>query len=192
MYFINRVFIALVVAIATALSMSCSKGEIKSAAPASNENKTSVNANQAPANTKVPTAADNTTSPAAAPATPADAYKAAYQARKSKDVAALKRLFAKDILDFFTMLGNLEEKDKKTLDQMLLELCEKPQAPTAEVRNEKITGDKATAQYLDEKGGWTTMDFVKEDGQWKLSIGKMEEDDNVGPSFKKPAGAKKK
>ena len=128
------------------------------------------NANQA-ANTATPAQANTSTS---STGTPTDAYKAAYQARKSKDVAALKKLLSKDMLEFFTMIASFDEKKKQTLDDMLMELCEKPQAASDETRNEKVNGDKATLEYLDEKGGWDTMDFIKEDGAWKLTVEKAD------------------
>ena len=106
--------------------------------------------------------------------TPTDAYKAAYTARKNKDIDGLKKVLSKDILEFFTMMGDADDKNKKSLDDMLRELCDRPQAATAEARNEKIDGDKATIEYLDETGGWGSMDFVKEDGVWKLTIDKAD------------------
>ncbi len=76
---------------------------------------------------------------------------------------------SKDALEFFTMMG---KEEGKTLDDGLKDLIERPLAKTAETRNEKIDGDKATLEYLDEKGGWSPMDFIKEDGAWKLTIPK--------------------
>ena len=76
---------------------------------------------------------------------------------------------SKDILDFLTEMG---KDDKKTLDDMLKNLCDKPQAPTDESRNEKIDGDTATIEYPDESGKWTTMQFEKVGNEWKMSIPK--------------------
>lgn len=135
-------------------------------------NKAVTNANTA-VNAATPAAANATTDEAG---TPTAAYKAAYAARKNKDVAALKKLMSKDILEFFTEISGLGEK-KQTVDDLLKELCEKPQAATAEARNEKINGNKATIEYLDENGGWSPMEFVKEDGAWKLTIEKPEKGD---------------
>lgn len=100
-------------------------------------------------------------------ASPTEAYKTAFAARQKKDVKALKRVLSKDMLDFFAMMG---ESEKKTIDEELTELAEKPQAKTNESRNEKITGDRATLEYPDEQGKWKTMDFVKENGEWKLTF----------------------
>jgi len=102
-------------------------------------------------------------------ATPTDTYKTAYAARKNKNLALLKRVFTKDALAFLKDMAGIE---KKTLDDQLKELTEKPQAATAETRNEKVNGNRATLQYLDEQAQWTTMDFSKEGNEWKIDIPK--------------------
>lgn len=168
-------FDLLALAIAATLSLSvasCQKAANANTASNQAGNAVAVNASSA-ANTAAPVAADTSTNSIA---TPTNAYKAAYAARKNKDVPALKKLMSKDIIEFFTELGGMGDK-KQTLDELLFELCEKPQAPTAEARNEKIDGDTATIEYLDEKGGWSTMDFIKEDGGWKLTIPKFDKSD---------------
>ena len=144
-------------------------------------NQPAANANQA-ANTATPEADNTSTS---STGTPTDTYKAAYTARKNKDIAALKKLMAKDILEFLTDIGSAENK---TLDDELKEMCKRPQAATSEARNEKINGDKAKIEYLDENGKWQTMDFVKEDGAWKLTIDK---DDKGSPDDDKDEKDKK-
>lgn len=162
----------IVLSVAAALSLSvasCQKADNTNTV--SNKATNAVVANASPvANAATPVAADTSTT---STATPTDAYKAAYAARKNKDVPGLKKLMSKDIMEFFTEISGLGEK-KQTIDELLMELCEKPQAPTAEARNEKIDGDHATIEYLDEKGDWSTMDFVKEGGGWKLTIPKMD------------------
>jgi len=109
-------------------------------------------------------------------ATPTDAYKTAYELRRKKDIAGLKKVMSKDVLEFLTLMG---QDHKKSLDDMLREMTEKPQAPNAEVRNEKIKGDRAELEYLTETGGWKTMDFEKVDGKWLMSF----------PKADKPAGS---
>lgn len=115
-------------------------------------------------------------------ATPTEAYKTAYAAREKKDLAGLKRTLSKDIIDFFEMMA---EAEKKTFEDELKELTTKPQAPTDESRNEKITGDTATLEYPDENGKWKTMDFIKEGNDWKLTIPKAKPGD-VEVTTKKP------
>ncbi len=105
-------------------------------------------------------------------ATPTDAYKTAWAVRDRKDVAGMKKVLSKDILDFLTEMG---KGDGKSLDDEIKAIFEKPQAKTAEARNEKITGDEATIEYLNENGEWKTMEFVKENGVWKMALGKMDQ-----------------
>ena len=104
-------------------------------------------------------------------ATPTDTYKTAYHARKNKDIVTLKRTMTKDALGFITEMAGI---DKKTLDDQLKELTEKPQAASAETRNEKINGNRATLEYLDEKGKWVVMDFSKEGNEWKIDLPKAQ------------------
>jgi hypothetical protein len=98
---------------------------------------------------------------------PTETYKLAYKYRKEKNIEGLKSVFAADVIDFLTEMGKSE---KKSVDNELRDLCEKPQWSTDESRNEKITGDRATIEYRDEDGDWKTMDMVKEDGKWKLGF----------------------
>jgi DNA uptake protein ComE-like DNA-binding protein len=102
-------------------------------------------------------------------ATPTDTYKAGYAARQQKDLALLKRVLSKEAQEFLADIG---KDEKKTLDDQLRELADKPQAKTAETKNEKINGNRATLEYLDEDGKWVTMDFVKEGPEWKIDLPK--------------------
>jgi len=113
-----------------------------------------------------PASTDAKTDVAFSLATPTDAYKTAYDCRKRKDIECLKKVMSKDIQDFLVSMG---EDDKKSLDTMLKELCERPQAATNESRNEAITGSTATIEYPDENGEWHTMDFEKVDAGWQMS-----------------------
>jgi hypothetical protein len=132
--------------------------------PAANS---AANANQTSADKPVANKTETEKPASSSLATPSDAYKAAYNARQKKDLEGLKKVMSKDALEFFTMMG-----DGKTPDEGLKQLIERPQAATAETRNEKISGDKATLEYLSEKGTWGPMDFVKEGADWKLTIPK--------------------
>lgn len=100
-------------------------------------------------------------------ATPTDAYRMAYELRAKKDVAGMKKMMSKDVLEFLTMVG---EEEKKSLDDEIATMFDKPQAKTPQTRNEKISGDHASLEYLDGDGDWKTMDFEKEDGIWKMSF----------------------
>ena len=129
-----------------------------------NANQPAANANQPAANKPETPAADANLSPGNSMNSPTETYKVFYAAKQKKDIEGLKKVLSKDALKFFTMMG-----DGKT-ENGLKQLADSPQAKTAESRNEKINGDKATLEYLDEKGGWSPMDFVKEDGSWKLDV----------------------
>jgi len=134
------------------------------------ETNTNIAVNTTTVNSSTANTANTATAPAtttAEPGSPTAAYHAAYTARKNKDIAALKALMSKDIIEFFELVG---KEEKKSVDDMLKELAERRQAETSEARNEKISGDKATIEYLDEEGNWRPMDFIKEDGKWKLTL----------------------
>lgn len=130
------------------------------------------NAGNTTANTANKTVTNNAT-PSAPPAaygslaTPTETYKTAFASRKKGDIAVLKTVFSKDILEFFEMMG---EEEKKTVDDMLKEMVKEPQGPNDEVRNEKITGDTATLEYRKDETTWKTMDFIKEGNDWKMTI----------------------
>jgi hypothetical protein len=137
------------------------------------------NTNSAASSAATPAAAATTqpeaVKPATAPAngaslaTPTDTYKTGYAARQKKDLGGLKLVMSRNALEFLTMMGT---EEKKSIDDQLTELAEQPQAATAETRNEKINGDRASLEYLNEKGGWSHMDFVKEGADWKIDLPK--------------------
>lgn len=168
---VNRSAFILAAALALASATAC---QTSTQTGNGNSNTYATNTTTQPAaNANQPTAAPKTEeSPAASSgslATPTEAYKTGYAARKNKDIAGLKRVLSKEALDFLTEVG---KEEKKTLDDQLRALADRPQAATAETRNEKIDGDTATLEYLNDKGGWSTMDLVKEDGGWKIGLPK--------------------
>lgn len=112
-------------------------------------------------------------------ATPTDAYKTAYAMRENKDVEGMKKVMSKDVMDFLTDMG---KEEKKSLDDEIKEMFDRPQAKTPEYKDEKITGDTATLQYKDETGEWRTMDFVKDGSDWKLTIPKADKAGADGPA----------
>jgi hypothetical protein len=120
-------------------------------------------ATEQPATTKLETDGSSSGSLAS----PTDAYRTAYAARQKNDLNGLKRVLSKEMLGFLQDIGKGEQK---TLDDELKDLIATPQAPTAEVRNEKINGRSATLEYLNEKGKWSLMGFVKEGDDWKMTL----------------------
>lgn len=130
----------------------------------------------APANAASPNPA--ATVARAEPTTPSEIYKAACEARKNKDVGALKSYLAPDVIEFFSEIGSDEGK---TADDVLRDLVEEANQPNCEFRDEKVAGDKATLQVGDDKGSWTTVDLIKINGKWKLTIPSGEKDDAKRP-----------
>ncbi|HEX8456065.1 MAG TPA: hypothetical protein VF656_01990 [Pyrinomonadaceae bacterium] len=180
----------LLVAALFALGLATACGGASTDSVKTNANRTANNSNAPASNVNAATPASSTTAPndatnaasAGSLATPTEAYKTAYAARQKKDVQGLKRVLSKDILDFFQTIA---EAENKKLEEELKQLTEKPQATSDETRNEKIEGDTATLEYLDEKGKWKTMDFVKEGNDWKLTIPKAKPGE-VEVTTKKP------
>jgi hypothetical protein len=112
--------------------------------------------------TKKPVA--ETTNNAASLAPVIQAY---YDALRKKDDTALR-----DILSsaYLAKVSADMKKDKKiAMAAYLAEYDTIPDRPV-EVRNEKITGDRAVAEI---RGGayinWTNVGFIKEGGKWKIT-----------------------
>jgi hypothetical protein len=169
----NRSVFILATVLVLAGITACQSATKPGNANASANSPANTNASQTATNTSQPEPTKTAESSASTGslATPTDTYKAGYAARKNKDIAGLKRVLSKEALDFLTEMG---KEEKKTLDEQLQALADKPQAPTAESRNEKIEGDRATLEYLNERGTWSTMDFVKEGGDWKIGLPKAQ------------------
>lgn len=128
-----------------------------------NQNMPATNVNKVEA---IPTSTVAASSPGSL-ATPSEAYRTAYAIREKKDLAGMKKILSKDVIEFLSMMA---EGEKKTLDEVIAQMFERPQAKTPETRNEKIIGNRASIEYLDETGNWDTMDFIKEGNDWKLSL----------------------
>ena len=160
----------IVILISAAMALGCqpAANNTNTAANTSNAANANKTANVSAAPTPAPANATSTGSVGSL-ATPTEAYKTAYELRAKKDVAGLKKIMSPDIMEFLTMMG---EAENKSLDDMIMDMCNKPQADRAESRNEKITGDTATVEYLTETGSWKTMDFEKINGEWKLTFPK--------------------
>jgi cell division septation protein DedD len=155
-----RIFKFIVFACIVASLLGCG-GQANTNVTVTNENKPAMNANKVES---TPTPAVVTESTGSL-ATPAEAYRTAYAIREKKDAAAMKKILSKDVIEFLSMMA---EGEKKTLDEEIATMFDRPQAKTAQTRNEKINGDRATIEYLDETGNWDTMDFIKEGNDWKL------------------------
>jgi hypothetical protein len=175
----NTIRLVLLLAAAAILG-GCQKTENKNGMTNTAEKK--VENSNTTTNQAASPAKETDSAPAGSLATPTDAYKTAYAAREKKDYEGLKRTLSKDVIGFLTDIG---ESEHKTLEDEIKQMFDKPQGKTDEVRNEKITGDTAVLEYLDEKGGWKWMDFVKEGNEWKLTLPNANTPTGEGPAKKK-------
>lgn len=90
-----------------------------------------------------------------------------YDALKKKDDAAIKKVLSAELVK--KLEAEMKEEGKTSLAAYIAELDKVPEKPV-EVRNEKIEGDKGTAEL---KGGvnpnWTVYVFRKEGGTWRMT-----------------------
>lgn len=100
------------------------------------------------------------------PSTPLDTLKAYTLAIKKKDTTRMKLLLS----DATIKMHQQEAKEQNvTLDEIVeRETLFSPEQKTAEYRNESIEGDKATIEVKNSYGVWDKINFVKEDGVWKI------------------------
>jgi hypothetical protein len=102
----------------------------------------------------------------AAPSSPTATYNVAYEAMKNKDAAAFKKVITKkDLHD----VEEMAKRDGKSSDDVLKALMNAiPLPKSGDSKDEKINGDTATLQVKNDKGEWEKINFVKEDGEWKM------------------------
>jgi hypothetical protein len=98
---------------------------------------------------------------------PTATAKAYYEAVIAKDVQGVKNALSKDSLKTMEEEAKREGKNPDDMLKEYLELGPKDNPPF-ESKEENITGDKATLKVKDRGDRWVTVNFVKEDGQWKL------------------------
>ncbi len=119
-----------------------------------------------------PTATTTATTPAPAvkeaAATPTEAARQVFDAIRNKDIAAVKAIFTQKTL---ATMEDVAKKRNQSLDDVLKGFVNDTSMPaTFSARNEKIEGDRASVEVADEKGRYSPMNFVKEDGAWKVSL----------------------
>lgn len=98
--------------------------------------------------------------------TPLETLKAYGNAYKKKDTTAMKLLLSEESL-------KMHEQEAKaqnvTVDDIVKrETLFSENQTTAEFRNEKTEDDKASIEMKDAAGIWNQVQFVKEDGVWKI------------------------
>lgn len=135
---------------------------------ANGSNSNSANAASQPASgevletTKKPEAATSNNAPTLAPVV--HAY---YDALRTKDAAAVRKIMAADFLR--TTEADMKAENRTDIVAFLTEFDKLPENKM-EVRNEQITGNRGVAQV---KGGvysdWANLVFVNEGGGWKIS-----------------------
>lgn len=97
---------------------------------------------------------------------PLETLKVYGNAFKKKDVTSMKLLLSDASLK---MLDQEAKVQGSNVDEVILrETLFTDSQRSAEFRNLKIEDGKATLDMKDSLGMWTTVFFVKEDGEWKL------------------------
>jgi len=100
--------------------------------------------------------------------TPTELFKSFYTAAKNKDVDGLKSMMSR------AALADWEREAKRrgqSLDDFLVIQGQFFPPNMPEIRNEKVEGDRATLEFKREgAANWSTVRFVKEDGEWKVSF----------------------
>ena len=93
-------------------------------------------------------------------------YKAYCAAWEKKDEKALRNIYSSDTIQDFER--QMKEDNVRSLTEFLAE--DKASTALCEARNEKITGDTATAEVRTKgyPSGIVAV-FVKENGEWKLT-----------------------
>ncbi len=112
--------------------------------------------------TKTPEAATTNNAPTLSPV-----VQAYYAALKTKDDAALKKIYSQETLK--SLEADMKAEKKTSLSAFITELEPVPDRPF-EVRNEQIQGDTAVAEM---RGGsypnGIKIKFVRENGEWKMT-----------------------
>ena len=106
-------------------------------------------------------------------ASPTSAYQSFCDAWNQNDIAGMKSNVSTGSIAWGTKLA---ESQGKSLDQMVEEVRRDipPRSLSPQMRNEKITGNTATLEVMDEPNRpWSVMYFVREEGVWKVDLEKL-------------------
>jgi hypothetical protein len=98
--------------------------------------------------------------------TPLETLKEYGDAFQKKDITTMKLLLSSESL-------KMHEQEAKAQNTTVDEIVKREtlfseNQKTAEFRNQKIEDDTATIEMKDSAGIWNTVQFVKEDGIWKI------------------------
>lgn len=100
--------------------------------------------------------------------TPTEVFKNFYTAAKNRDADGLKSMMSKASLAY---AESEAQKKGQTVDDFLTAQGQFFPPNMPEIRGEKVEGDKATLEFKREgAANWSTARFVKEGGEWKVSL----------------------
>ena len=98
--------------------------------------------------------------------TPLETLKEYGDAFQKKDITTMKLLLSQESLKMHEQEAKAQNT---TVDEVVRrETLFSENQKTAEFRNQKIEDDRATIEMKDASGIWNTVQFIKEDGVWKL------------------------
>lgn len=98
--------------------------------------------------------------------TPLETLQAYVKAFQKKDYTTMKLLLSAATIK---MHQESAKSQGVTLDDIVQrETLISPDRKTAEFRNQKIDGDRATIEMKNSFGAWNTINFVREEGIWKI------------------------
>lgn len=98
--------------------------------------------------------------------TPLETLQAYVKAFQKKDYTTMKLLLSDATIK---MHQESAKAQGVTLDDIVQrETLISPEQKTAEFRNQKIDGEKATIEMKNNFGAWNTINFVREQGIWKI------------------------
>jgi hypothetical protein len=100
------------------------------------------------------------------PSTPVDSFKAYVEAIKKKDLTSMKLLLSENS-------RKMKEQEARakgvTLDDIMRSQSLISENQTSVTfKDQKINGDKATLEIRNQYGQFETMNFILEDGRWKI------------------------
>lgn len=100
------------------------------------------------------------------PETPLDSLKTYAAAFRKKDYTTMKLLLSSETIK---MHQQTAKEQNVTLDDIVgRETLFLPDQKNYVTRNQKIDGDRATIEIKNSNNKWDTVNFVKEEGIWKL------------------------
>lgn len=95
-------------------------------------------------------------------------FKAYCEAWKKNDEAALRKVYSADTIKFFEETMKEDKFKSKKITEFLQD--ERVTGDLCEVINEEITGDRALGKIkTTAMPGGVTIEFVKENGEWKMT-----------------------